>query len=97
MARIGAPPETHYTLPPDFAAALGQCVANFGWLEEIIKRTIYALDRARLADDLAPLLYGGGAYPRLSDAGLVKLFRLLRLARRLVDLEAGASASGHGA
>ena len=56
------------------------------------------LDRARLADDLAPLLYGGGAYPRLSDAGLVKLFRLLRLARRLVDLEsgAGASAPGHG-
>lgn len=31
---------------------LGQCVANFGWLEEIIKRAIYALDRARLADDL---------------------------------------------
>ncbi|MDF3854029.1 hypothetical protein ACDP63_00080 [Paracoccus sp. P2] len=52
MARIGAPPETHYTLPADFAAALGHCVANFGWLEEIIKRTIYALDRARLADDL---------------------------------------------
>jgi ParB family protein of integrating conjugative element (PFGI_1 class) len=55
------------------------------------------LDHARLADDLAPLLYGGGTYSRLSDAGLVKLFRLLRLARRLVDLEAGASASGHGA
>jgi hypothetical protein len=54
VARIGAPPETHYTLPADFAAALGQCVANFGWLEEIIKRTIYALDRARLADDLTP-------------------------------------------
>ena len=52
VARIGAPPETHYTLPPEFAAALGQCVANFGWLEEIIKRSIYALDRARLADDL---------------------------------------------
>ncbi|MFD2441568.1 hypothetical protein ACFSS8_18385 [Paracoccus kondratievae] len=52
MARIGAPPETHYTLPSDFSAALGQCVASFGWLEEIIKRTIYALDRARLADDL---------------------------------------------
>ena len=60
-------------------------------------RAAVGLDRARLADDLAPLLYGGGAYPRLSDAGLVKLFRLLRLARRLVDLEAGASASGHGA
>ncbi|MDS9468441.1 hypothetical protein RGQ15_12770 [Paracoccus sp. MBLB3053] len=52
MARIGAAPETHYTLPADFAGVLGQCVANFGWLEEIIKRTIYALDKARLADDL---------------------------------------------
>ncbi|MDT1061119.1 hypothetical protein RM190_04555 [Paracoccus sp. CPCC 101403] len=52
MARIGAPPETHYTLPADFAATLGHCVATFGWLEEIIKRTIYALDKARLADDL---------------------------------------------
>jgi ParB family protein of integrating conjugative element (PFGI_1 class) len=62
-------------------------------------RAAAGLDRARLADDLAPLLYGGGANPRLSDAGLVKLFRLLRLARRLVDLEsgAGASAPGHGA
>ncbi|MCP5148551.1 MAG: ParB family protein [Pseudomonadales bacterium] len=59
-------------------------------------RAAAGLDRARLADDLAPLLYGGGAYPRLSDAGLVKLFRLLRLARRLLDLEAGASAPGHG-
>jgi hypothetical protein len=38
-------------------------------------------------------------YPRLSDAGLVKLFRLLRLARRLLDLETGAASSnpGHGA
>jgi hypothetical protein len=48
------------------------------------------LDRARLADDLGPLLHGhGGLAMRLSDAGLVKLFRLLRLARRLLDLEAG--------
>lgn len=54
MAGIGAAPETHYTLPGDFAAALGQCVASFGWLEEVIKRAIYALDRARLADDLTP-------------------------------------------
>lgn len=53
MARIG-PPETHYTLPADFAAGLGQCVANFGWLEEILKRAIFALDRAKLADDLTP-------------------------------------------
>lgn len=48
------------------------------------------LDRARLADELAALLHGhGGAATRLSDAALVKLFRLLRLARRLLDLEAG--------
>jgi hypothetical protein len=47
-------------------------------------------DRARLADDLGPLLHGHGGFgSRLSDAGLVKLFRLLRLARRLLDLEAG--------
>ncbi|MFJ1292969.1 hypothetical protein ACEPPZ_12900 [Paracoccus yeei] len=52
MARLG--PEAHHTLPQDFAAALGQCVASFGWLEEVLKRTIYALDRARLADDLTP-------------------------------------------
>lgn len=53
LARIG-PPEAHYTLPADFAALLGQCVANFGWLEEILKRAIFALDRAKLADDLTP-------------------------------------------
>src|SRR5690606_40720137 len=48
------------------------------------------LDSARLADDLRPLLHGhGGLVTRLSDAGLVKLFRLLRLARRLLDLQAG--------
>jgi hypothetical protein len=50
------------------------------------------LDSARLADDLGPLLHGhGGLVTRLSDAGLVKLFRLLRLARRLLDLEAGVA------
>ena len=50
------------------------------------------LDPARLAGELAALLHGhGGGTTRLSDAGLVKLFRLLRLARRLVDLETGAS------
>lgn len=58
------------------------------------------LDRARLADHLGPLLHGhGGESARLSDAGLVKLFRLLRLARRLLDLEADAppGVSGNGA
>ncbi|MDP9124268.1 MAG: ParB family protein [Pseudomonadota bacterium] len=59
-------------------------------------RPAAGLDRAKLADDLAPLLYGGGTYPRLSDAGLVKLFRLLRLARRLLDLESGAGTSDPG-
>jgi hypothetical protein len=53
VAGIAAAPETHYTLPADFAAALGQCVAGFGWLEEIIKRVIYALDRARLPHGLS--------------------------------------------
>jgi len=49
------------------------------------------LDRSRLADELGALLYGDGStVARLSDASLVKLFRLLRLARRLVDLEAGS-------
>ena len=59
-------------------------------------RAAAGLDRARLADDLAPLLCGGGAHPRLSDAALVKLFRLLRLARRLLDLETGAASSDPG-
>jgi ParB family protein of integrating conjugative element (PFGI_1 class) len=59
-------------------------------------RPAAGLDGARLADDLAALLHGGGVYPRLSDAGLVKLFRLLRLARRLLDLETGAASSNPG-
>jgi len=59
-------------------------------------RPAAGLDGARLTDDLAALLHGGGAYPRLSDAGLVKLFRLLRLARRLLDLETGAASSNPG-
>lgn len=50
-------------------------------------------DDRHLDDHLGALLLGGGvsdadALPRLSDNGLVKLFRLVRLARRLLDLEA---------
>ncbi|MEE5092509.1 ParB family protein [Xanthomonas euvesicatoria] len=45
-----------------------------------------------LAEALAPLLRAHGTAPRLSDSGLVKLFRLLRLARRLADVEAGTDA-----
>ncbi len=53
-----------------------------------------ALDDVRLADTLGPLLQGrrdagGVQISRLSDNGLVKLYRLLRLARRLLELEAG--------
>jgi len=48
----------------------------------------------RLLDLLGPLLQGhqgphSEAISRLSDNGLVKLFRLLRLSRRLMELEAG--------
>ncbi|MEA9578742.1 ParB family protein [Xanthomonas nasturtii] len=45
-----------------------------------------------LAETLTPLLRPHGTAPRLSDSGLVKLFRLLRLARRLAEVEAGADA-----
>ncbi|WP_273828095.1 ParB family protein [Pseudomonas sp. SBT1-2] len=56
-------------------------------------------DTSQLVCDLAPLLQGGELRQplleppaRISDAGLVKLFRLLRLARRLFELESGTSA-----
>jgi len=47
---------------------------------------------------LGTLLLGSApaTMPRLSDTGLVKLFRLLRLARRLLDLEADASDASSG-
>jgi len=52
------------------------------------------IDNLRLLDLLGPLLQGRqGTHhvpiSRLSDNGLVKLFRLLRLSRRLVELESG--------
>ncbi|KHK61901.1 MULTISPECIES: ParB family protein [Pseudomonas] len=52
------------------------------------------INTAQLAEDLGTLLLGQVRTPssqqvvRLSDSGLVKLFRLLRLARRLLDIEA---------
>ena len=53
------------------------------------------LDNWQVVIDLPALLHGqDNATRRLSDTALVKLFRLLRLARRLLDLEAGAAASG---
>ncbi len=48
----------------------------------------------QLVTDLPTLLHGqGDVTKRLSDTALVKLFRLLRLARRLLDLEASATVS----
>ncbi len=53
------------------------------------------LDGGQLAAELPALLHGQGDAPRrLSDTALVKLFRLLRLARRLLDLESGAAGPG---
>lgn len=53
------------------------------------------LDHGQIVIDLPALLYGQGeAARRLSDTALVKLFRLLRLARRLLDLETGAADAG---
>lgn len=54
----------------------------------------------RLDDSLGALLLGtdirdAEALPRLSDNGLVKLFRLVRLARRLLDLEANPDEPNH--
>ncbi|HDV6570781.1 TPA: ParB family protein [Pseudomonas aeruginosa] len=53
------------------------------------------LHDGQIVIDLPALLHGqGDAAQRLSDTALVKLFRLLRLARRLLDLEAGAADLG---
>jgi len=54
----------------------------------------HALENFLLDDGIGILLLGRDArhsntLPRLSDAGLVKCFRLLRLARRLRDLQVG--------
>lgn len=55
-----------------------------------------AIEGDRIEDDLAPLLQGtfhgsqvDTTDARLSDEGLLRLFRLIRLARRLVDHESG--------
>jgi hypothetical protein len=57
------------------------------------------LDNGQVVIDLPALLHGQGQSGgtearRLSDTAVVKLFRLLRLARRLLDLEADAAGSG---
>lgn len=56
-------------------------------------------DPGRPPNELASLLHGyKGVYPRLADASVVKFFRLVRLARRLWDLDtAGDIAESDGA
>ncbi len=71
-----------------FAAAV------LGLLQALCGLPSPAFDGPRLAADLGALLQGGGSFSRLSDTGLVKLFRLLRLARRLLDLEIGNGGNG---
>lgn len=60
-----------------------------------------AVDGVRLIDDIGPLLqgtlptrHGNQNSDRLSDAGIVKLFRLIRLARRLLELEWSSASQG---
>ncbi|HHK4245483.1 TPA: ParB family protein [Pseudomonas aeruginosa] len=75
--------------PPDF----GQVVLALLSALSLLYTAASDQGDQRLEDNLGALLLGGGvrdtgALPRLSDNGLVKLFRLIRLARRLLDLEA---------
>jgi ParB family protein of integrating conjugative element (PFGI_1 class) len=62
--------------------------------------SVFDHDNFRLDDGLGSLLLGTNisdtaASPCLSDNGLVKFFRLVRLARRLVDLEANPDETDH--
>ncbi|THF64815.1 hypothetical protein E6C76_12300 [Pseudothauera nasutitermitis] len=78
---------------PDASAAVLNLLSALSGHQEGVARS----DPARLADDLAPMLHGwGGTTSRLSDTALVKLFRLLRLARRLADLDAGMPSADAG-
>ena len=82
-ARTQAPAPLGRTVLALLACLAGQQTADVG------------LDSGQVITDLPVLLHGqGGAIRRLSDTALVKLFRLLRLARRLLDLEAGAADAG---
>lgn len=58
------------------------------------------LDGDKFGKDLAALLQGGNRadedVSRLSDAGLVKLFRLIRLARRLLELDPSGTSAMRG-
>jgi hypothetical protein len=79
------------TLPsahaPRMARATGLLLAALNGGE-----TLSDADCRQFVAELPALLHDGdGTTPRLSDTALVKLFRLLRLARRLFDLESGVT------
>ncbi|MCW3660277.1 ParB family protein [Pseudomonas aeruginosa] len=79
-ARTQAPAPLGRAVLTLLACLAGQQAADIG------------LDNGQVLSSLPALLHGqGDAARRLSDTALVKLFRLLRLARRLLDLEAGAA------
>lgn len=44
-------PRAPHRLPDDFAMAIGHCVAGFGYLEEALKRAIYAISQHHLGTD----------------------------------------------
>lgn len=76
---------------PDASAPVLQLLIALSGSQQGEERSHYV----RLAADLAPMLHGwGSTRSRLSDTALVKLFRLIRLARRLADLETGMTSAG---
>jgi hypothetical protein len=77
-------------------AGLAPCIVpvddGIGFVCSLPSRSLADSGRAVLR--LLSLL-SGDAPPALSDAGLIKLFRLLRLSQRLRDIEADPDGSGH--
>jgi hypothetical protein len=74
---------------------LAECIAPIDYGVGFVCRPPSGLptDSGRAVWDLLSLL-GGDSPPVLSDTGLIKLFRLLRLSRRLLVIEAGAEVGG---
>ena len=83
-----------FVCPPECAVNSPFAAVVLGLLQALCGLPSPVFDGPRLAADLGTLLQGGGSFSRLSDTGLVKLFRLLRLARRLLDLEIGNGGNG---
>ena len=53
VARIDGAPAVWHELPAPLAAELGQTIASFGHVEDMLKRAIFALDRHRLPGGIA--------------------------------------------